>query len=167
MCPNRASFEVITIYGLLRLPSQEALPMAHGRCTEVQARPPACLACTSGTLDALPRLVPPCAAAVQAQRRAWRRAGAPRTARPLSVDQTGPLPTPAERRCFLRTSLKPSALPVGQGRVGGLGHSQAPPWRHGLLPALLAARRALGAAPARALPARAPRRRVSAGATAP
>ena len=76
-------------------------------------------------LDALPRLVPPCAAAVQAQRRAWRRVGAPRTARPLSVDQTGPLPIPAERRCFLRTSLKPSALPVGQGRVGGLGHSQA------------------------------------------
>src|SRR5437899_2082220 len=53
---------------------------------------------TRVTRDALPPLVPPCAATGHARRAAWRMEGKPRTARRLPVDPPGPLPTPAARR---------------------------------------------------------------------
>jgi hypothetical protein len=84
------------------------LPMAHLPCTDVQARPTAFLDGTSVTLDELQRLVPPFEAAFQAPRRAWRLTGPPRPAHQCRVYQHCPLPTPAERRCFLR--------PPGGGR---------------------------------------------------
>ena len=63
-------------------------------------------------------------------------------------------------------SGKPDALQGGQGRLCGMGQGQAHPGLHGLFPALLGARRALGDAPARSLTALAPRRGVSATAGA-
>src|SRR5438874_2715529 len=65
---------------------------------------------TRVTRDALPPLVPPCAAAGHARRAAWRMEGKPRTARRLPVDPPGPLPTPAARRCCWRPSLQPGPL---------------------------------------------------------
>jgi hypothetical protein len=70
--------------------------MASVRCTAVPARPAACLALPRVTLAEFPPLVPPFAAALQAPLAAWRLAGKPRTARRFTVDQHGPLPTPAE-----------------------------------------------------------------------
>jgi hypothetical protein len=68
-----------------------------------------------------------------------------------------PLPTPEERLFFLLTSLKTYALQVVQGRLFGMGQSKAKQWIHVLLPALLAALRVLGDAPARSLTALAQR----------
>jgi hypothetical protein len=51
------------------------------------------------------------------------------------------------------TDLTTYALQVVQGRWFGMGQSQANHWMHVLLPALLAALRALGAAPTRSLTA--------------
>jgi hypothetical protein len=68
--------------------------MAGVRCTELQSRPRECLAGTSGTLDAVQPLVPPCEPAVQCHRAAGRMEGKPRTARRFTVDKNGPLPTP-------------------------------------------------------------------------
>jgi hypothetical protein len=75
--------------------------------------------------------------------------------------KTAPLPTPEDRLCFRRTDLKTSALQVVQGCLFGMVQGQAHQWMHVRLPALLAARRTLGAAPTRSLPALAPRRGVS------
>ena len=122
---------------------------------------------TRVTRDALPPLVPPCAAAGHARRAAWRMEGKPRTARRLPVDPPGPLPTPAARRCCWRPSLQPSPLHGGQGRVCGRGPGPAPPWRPVRGPARRGARRALGAAPTRSRPALAPRLGVSEAAAAP
>ena len=99
--------------------------------------------------------------------RAWRLAGPPRPARQCRVYQHCPLPTPAERRCFLRTSLQPSALQGGQGRLVGMRQRQAQPWLHGRLPVRLTALRPLGPAPARALAVLAQRRGVSEADAAP
>jgi hypothetical protein len=65
------------------------------------------------------------------------------------------------------TSGKTYTLPVVQGRGCGMGQRQAKRGMHGLLPALRAALRALGDAPARALTALAQRRRLSEAAAAP
>src|SRR5229473_3385461 len=56
---------------------------------------------------------------------------------------------------------KTYALQVVQGRLFGMGQSKANQWIHVLLPALLAALRTLGAAPARSLTALAQRLGVS------
>ena len=72
-----------------------------------------------------------------------------------------PLPTPEDRLFFLLTYLKTYALQVVQGRLFGMGQSKANQWIHVLLPALLAALCALGAAPARSLTALAQRLGVS------
>ena len=72
-----------------------------------------------------------------------------------------PLPTPEDRLFFILTYLKTYALQVVQGRLFGMGQSKANQWIHVLLPALLAALRALGDAPARSLTALAQRLRVS------
>jgi Helix-turn-helix of DDE superfamily endonuclease len=93
--------------------------------------------------------------------REWRLDGQPRTARRFTVDKNYPLPTPEDRLFFMLVYLKTSALQVVQGYLFGMGQSKAHQWIHVLLPALLAALRALGDAPARSLTALAQRLGVS------
>ena len=131
--------------------------MAGVRFTELQSRPLEFLDFTSLTLDEFQQLVPPFEAAFQSRMAAWRMDGKPRTARRFTVYKNCPLPTPEERLFFLLTSLKTYALQVVQGRLFGMGQRKAHQWIHVLLPALLAALRALGDAPARALGALAQR----------
>src|SRR4029450_8036523 len=100
------------------------------------------------TLDEFQRLVPPFEAAFQAHLAVWRLEGKPRTTRRFTVYKNCPLLTPEDRLCFILTYLKTSALQVVQGRLFGMGQSKANQWIHVLLPALLAALRALGDAPA-------------------
>jgi Helix-turn-helix of DDE superfamily endonuclease len=135
--------------------------MAHLRFTEVQDRPTEFLDFTSLTLDEFQLLVPPSEAAFHAHMHEWRLDGKPRTARQFSVYKNCPLPTPEERLFFILTYLKTYALQVVQGRLFGMGQSKANQWIHVLLPALLAALRALGDAPARSLTALAQRLSVS------
>jgi hypothetical protein len=135
--------------------------MASVRFTDVQARPTEFLDFTSLTLDEFQQLVPPFEAAFQAHMAAWRLDGKPRTARRFTVYKNCPLPTPEDRLFFILVSLKTSALQVVQGRLFGMGQSKANQWIHMLLPALLAALRALGDAPARSLTALAQRLGVS------
>jgi hypothetical protein len=132
----------------------------------MQSRPTECLDFTSLTLDEFQQLIPPFEAAFQAPMAAWRLAGTPRTARRFRVYQHCPVPTPEDRLFFLRTSLKPYSLQVVQGRLFGMGQSTANQWIHVLLPALLAALRTLGDAPARSLTALAQRLGVSEADTA-
>jgi hypothetical protein len=67
------------------------------------------------------------------------------------------LATPEDRLFFILVYLKTYALQVVQGRLFGMRQSKAHQWIHGLLPALLAALRTLGDAPARSLTALAQR----------
>jgi Helix-turn-helix of DDE superfamily endonuclease len=136
--------------------------MARIQFTDVQARPTEFLDFTSLTLDEFQLLVPPFEAAFQARMAAWRLDGKPRTARRFRVYKNCPLPTPADRLFFLLTYLKTYSLQVVQGRLFGMGQSKANQWIHVLLPALLAALRTLGDAPARSLTALAQRLGVSA-----
>src|SRR2546428_5517762 len=92
---------------------------------------------------------------------AWRPDGKPRTASRFTVYQNCPLPTPEDRLFFILTYLKIYALQVVQGRLFGMRQSKANQWIHVLLPALLAALRTLGDAPARSLTALAQRLGVS------
>ena len=131
--------------------------MASVRFADVQSRPTEFLDFTSLTLDEFHQLVPSYEAAFQAQMREWRLDGKPRTTRRFSVYQNCPLPTPEDRLFFLLTYLKTYSLQVVQGRLFGLGQSKANQWIHVLLPALLAALRTLGDAPARSLMALAQR----------
>ena len=87
----------------------------------------------------------------------WCLDGKPRTARRFSVYQTCPLAAPEDRLLFLLTYLKTYSLQVVQGRMFGMGQSKANQWIHVLLPALLAALRGLGDAPARCFTALAQR----------
>jgi len=135
--------------------------MAYLRFTDVQERPTEFLDFTSLTLDEFQLLVPPFEAAFQAHMREWRLDGKPRTARQFSVYKNCPLPTPEDRLFFLLTYLKTYSLQVVQGRLFGMGQSKANQWIHVLLPALLAALRTLGDAPARSLAALAQRLGVS------
>src|SRR6266487_3784452 len=131
--------------------------MTSIRFTDVQSRPTEFLDFTSLTLEEFQQLVPPFEAAFHARMAAWRLDGKPRTARRFTVYQHCPLPTPEDRLFFLLTYLKTSALQVVQRRLFGMGQSKANQWIHVLLPALLAALCALGAAPARSLTALAQR----------
>ena len=85
----------------------------------------------------------------------------------MPLDQHCPLPTPEDQLFFLLTSLKTSSLQVVQGRLFGMGQSKANQWIHVLLPALLAALRALGDAPARSLTALAQRLGIAEADAAP
>src|SRR5690349_19501687 len=98
---------------------------------------------------------------------AWRLDGKPRTTRRFTVYRTCPLATPEDRLFFVLTYLKTYAVQVVQGRLFGMSQSKANPWIHVLLPALLAALRGLGDAPARSLTALAQRLAVSEEALAP
>ncbi len=135
--------------------------MAGLRFADLQSRPTEFLDFTSVTLDEFQQLVPPFEAAFHAHMAAWRLDGTPRTARQFAVYKTCPLPTPEDRLFFLLTYLKTYALQVVQGRLFGMGQSKANQWIHVLLPALLAALRTLGDAPARSLTALAQRLGVS------
>ena len=135
--------------------------MTSVRFTDVQSRPTEFLDLTSLTLDEFQQLVPPFEAALQAHMASWRLDGKPRTARRFTVYKNCPLPTPEDRLFFILTYLKTYALQVVQGRLFGMGQSKANQWIHVLLPALLAALRALGDAPARSLTALAQRLGVS------
>src|SRR6266850_884063 len=131
--------------------------MASLRFADVQARPAEFLDFTSLTLDEFQQLVPPFEVAFQAHMATWCLDGKPRTARQFAVYQNCPLPTPEDRLFFLLTYLKTYTLQVVQGRLFGMRQSKANQWIHVLLPALLAARRPLGDAPARSLTALAQR----------
>jgi hypothetical protein len=85
----------------------------------------------------------------------------PRTARRFTVYKNCPLPTPEDRLLFILAYLKTSALQVVHGRLFGMVQGKANQWIHVLLPALLAALRALSDAPARSLTALAQRLGVS------
>src|SRR6266699_7005050 len=135
--------------------------MASIRFTDVQARPSEFLDFTSLTLEEFQQLVPPFATAFQAHLAAWRLDGKPRIARRFTVYQNCPLPTPEERLLFILAYVKTYSLQGVQGRLFGMGQSKANQWIHVLLPALLAALRTLGDAPARSLTALAQRLGVS------
>ena len=123
--------------------------MAGLRFTELQSRPMEFLDFTSVTLDEFQQLVPPFEAAFHARMAAWRMDGKPRTARRFTVYKNCPLPTPEDRLLFILVYLKTYALQVVHGRLFGMVQGKANQWIHVLLPALLAALRALGDAPAR------------------
>src|SRR6516162_3309764 len=135
--------------------------MASLRFTELQSRPLEFLDFTSLTLDEFQQLVPPFETAFHARMAAWRMDGKPRTARRFTVYKNCPLSTPEDRLLFILVSLKTSTLQVVHGRVFGMVQGKANQWIHVLLPALLAALRALGDAPARSLAALAQRLGVS------
>jgi Helix-turn-helix of DDE superfamily endonuclease len=140
--------------------------MASIRFADMQSRPTEFLDFTSLTLDEFQQLVPPFEAAFHAHMAAWRLDGKPRTARQFAVYKHCPRPTPEERLFFLLPYLKTYALQVVHGRLFGMGQSKAHQWMHVLLPALLAALRTLGDAPARSLTALAQRLGVSEAAAA-
>ena len=127
--------------------------MAGVRFAELQSRPMEFLDFTSVTLAEFQQLVPPFEVAFQARMAAWRMDGKPRTARRFTVYKNCPLPTPEDRLLFILTYLKTYALQVVHGRLFGMVQGKANQWIHVLLPALLAALRALGDAPARYLTA--------------
>ena len=131
--------------------------MAHLQYTDVQDRPTEFLDLTSLTLDEFQLLVAPFETAFQVHMAAWRMDGKPRTARQFAVYKNCPLPTPEDRLFFILTYLKTYSLQVVQGRLFGMRQSKANQWIHVLLPALLAALRTLGDAPARSLTALAQR----------
>src|SRR3989442_10499191 len=135
--------------------------MARLRFADVQSRPTEFLDLTRLAPDEFQRLVAPFETAFQAHMAAWRLDGKPRTARQFAVYKHCPLPTPEDRLFFLLTYLKTYALQVVQGRLFGMGQSKANQRIHVLLPALLAALRTLGDAPARSLSALALRLGVS------
>src|SRR5499426_1384620 len=135
--------------------------MASIRFTDLQFRPTEFLDLTSLTLDEFQQLVPPFEAAFHAHMAAWRLDGKPRTTLQFSVYKNCPLPTPEDRLFFILAYLKTYSLQVVQGRLFGMGQSKVNQWIHVLLPALLAALRTLGDAPARSLTALAQRLGVS------
>ena len=135
--------------------------MAGLRFTELQSRPLEFLDFTSLTLEEFQQLVSPFETAFHARMTAWRMDGKPRTARRFTVYQNCPLPTPEDRLLFILVYLKTYALQVVHGRLFGMVQGKAHQWMHVLLPALLAALRALGDAPARSLSALAQRLGVS------
>jgi hypothetical protein len=141
--------------------------MAGLRFTDVQSRPLEFLDFTSLTVDEFQQLVPPFETAFHARMAAWRMDGKPRTARRFTVYKNCPLPTPEDRLLFILVYLKTYALQVVHGRLFGMVQGKANQWIHVLLPALLAALRALGDAPARTLAALAQRLGVSEAEAAP
>lgn len=127
--------------------------MTGVRFADVRFRPTEFLDFTSLTLEEFEILLPAFEAAFQAHMAVWCLDGKPRTARRFSVYQTCPLAAPEDRLFFLLSYLKTYTLQVVQGRMFGMGQSKANQWIHVLLPALLAALRGLGDAPARSLAA--------------
>src|ERR671926_1609898 len=117
--------------------------MAGLRFADMQSRPLEFLDFTSLTRDEFEQLVSPFETAFHARMAAWRMDGKPRTARRFTVYQNCPLPTPEDRLLFILVYLKTYALQVVHGCLFGMVQGKAHPWIH-VLPALLAALRALG-----------------------
>jgi hypothetical protein len=140
--------------------------MAGLRFADLQSRPTEFLDLTSLTLEEFQQLVPPFETAFHARMAAWRMDGKPRTARRFTVYQNCPLLTPEDRLLFILVYLKTYALQVVHGRLFGMVQGKANQWIHVLLPALLAALRTLGDAPARSLTALAQRLGISEAAAA-
>jgi hypothetical protein len=141
--------------------------MAGLQFADLQSRPTEFLDFTSLTVDEFQHLVPSCEAAFQTHMAAWRLDGKLRTARRFPVYQNCALPTPEDRLLFILAYMKTYSLQVVQGRLFNMGQSKANQWIHVLLPALLAALRALGDVPARSLTALAQRLGVSEADAAP
>jgi hypothetical protein len=135
--------------------------MAGLRFTDLQSRPLEFLDFTSLTLDEFQQLVSPFETAFHVRMAAWRMDGKQRTARRFTVYKHCPLPTPEDRLLFILVYLKTYTLQVVHGRLFGMAQGKANQWIHVLLPALLAALRTLGDAPARSLSALAQRLGVS------
>jgi hypothetical protein len=125
--------------------------MGSLRFADLQTRPTEVLDVSSLTVAEFQPLVPPFEAAFQAHLARWCLDGKPRTARRYTTDTRGPLPTPAARLLCIRIYLKTSPLHVVQGRLFGLGQSQAHQWLHVLLVVLRATLRAWGDAPTRSV----------------
>jgi Helix-turn-helix of DDE superfamily endonuclease len=142
---------------MLCLRRQEATAMGGLRFADLQTRPTEVLDLTSLTLAEFQRLVPPFEAAFQAHMADWRLDGQPRTARRYTTYQNCPLPMPEDRLLFILVYLKTSPLQVVQGRLFGMGQSQAHQWIHVLFVVLQATLRMLGDAPTRSLTALAQR----------
>ena len=140
--------------------------MAGVRFTDLQSRPLAFLDFTSLTLNEFQQLVSPFETAFHARMAAWRMDGKPRTARRFTVYKNCPLPAPEDRLLFILVYLKTYTLQVVHGRLFGMVQGKANQWIHVLLPALRAALRTLGDAPARSLSALAQRLGVSEAAAA-
>jgi hypothetical protein len=140
--------------------------MAGLRFADLQSRPLEFLDFTSLTLEEFQQLVSPFETAFHARMAAWRLDGKPRTARRFTVYNTCPLPTPEDRLLFILVYLKTYALQVVHRRLFGMVQGKANQWIHVLLPAVLAALRTLGDAPARSLSALAQRLGVSEAAAA-
>jgi Helix-turn-helix of DDE superfamily endonuclease len=151
------TIEFISIYGILGLRRKEAPTMGTLRFADLQARPTEVLDLTSLTVEEFRPLVPPFEAAFQAHMAHWRLDGRPRTARRYTTYQNCPVPTPEDRLLFILISLKTYPLQVVQGRLFGMGQSQAHQWLHIWLAVLQATLRTLGDAPSRSLPALAKR----------
>src|SRR2546425_6833114 len=141
--------------------------MAGLRFTDLQSRPMEFLDFTSLTRNEFQQLVPPFETAFQVRMAVWRMDGKPRTARRFTVYKNCPLPTPEDRLLFILAYLKTYTLQVVHGRLFGMVQGKANQWIHVLLPALLAALRTLGDAPARSLTALAQRLGVSEAEAAP
>ena len=118
------------------------------------------------TLEEFQQLLSPFETAFHARMAAWRMDGKPRTARRFTVYKNCPLSTPEDRLLFILVYIKTYTLQVVHGRLFGMVQGKANQWIHVLLPALLAALRTLGDAPARSLAALAQRLGVSEAAAA-
>ena len=121
------------------------------RFADLQTRPTEVLDLTSLTVNEFAQLAPPFEAAFQAHMALWRLDGKPRTARRYATSTHCPLPTPADRLLCILVSLKTYPLQVVQGRLFGMGQSQAHQWMHVLWVVLRATLRTLGDAPTRSL----------------
>jgi hypothetical protein len=127
------------------------------RFADMQTRPIEVLDFTRLTVEEFRALVPPFEAVFHAHMAAWRLDGQPRTARRYTTYQNCPWPTPADRLLCVLVSLKTYPLQVVQGRLVGMGQSQAHQWMHGLLVVLQATWHTLGDAPTRSVQALAQR----------
>jgi Helix-turn-helix of DDE superfamily endonuclease len=125
--------------------------MGSLRFTDLQPRSTEVLDLTSLTGEEFQSLVLPFAAAFQAHMAQWRLDGPPRTARRYTTDQNCPRPTPEDRLLLILVSLQTYPLQVVQGRLFGMGQSQAHQWIHVLLVVLRATLRTLGDAPPRSV----------------
>jgi Helix-turn-helix of DDE superfamily endonuclease len=125
--------------------------MGSLRFADIQTRPTEVLDLTRLTLDEFQRLVPPFEGTFQAPMARWRLDGQPRTARRYTTDKNSPLPTPEDRLLLILVYLKTYPLPVGHGRLFGMGQSKAHQWIYVLLAVLQTTLRLLGDAPSRSL----------------
>lgn len=106
---------------------------------------------TSLTVVEFRELVPLFEAEFQTPMAAWRVDGQSRTARRYTTDTNCPLPTPEDRLLSIRVSLKTYPRQVVQGRLFGMGQSQAHPWIHVFFVGLRERLRPLGDAPTRSV----------------